>query len=59
MVEQRKMLPRLVCGSRGACLDSMFPGVQVTAGLEFFWCSAHLSDSEDSDSLLWRGLVPL
>ena len=25
---------------------------QVTAGLGFFVCSGHLSDSEDSDSLL-------
>ena len=33
---QKKILLQLVCGSHGACLDSMLPGVQVTAGLEFF-----------------------
>ena len=27
---------RLECGSHGACLDCMLPGVQVTAGLGFF-----------------------
>ena len=36
----------------------MLPGVQVTTGLGFFLCSGHLSDSEDSDSLLLKGLVP-
>ena len=30
---QRKIPSRLVCGS----LDSMLPGVQVTAGLGFFF----------------------
>ena len=30
----------------------MLPGVQVTAALGFFLYSSHLSDSEDSDSLL-------
>ena len=49
---QKKIPPRLVYGSRGACLDSMFPGFQVTAGLEFFLNSSCLTDSEDSDSLL-------
>ena len=33
---QKKIPPRLVCGSHGACLDCMLPGVQVTAGLGFF-----------------------
>ena len=33
--------PRLVCGSRGACLDCMLPGVQVTAGLGFFLHGSH------------------
>ena len=32
---QKKISPWLVCGSRGACLDSMLPGVQVTAGVIF------------------------
>ena len=32
----KKVPPRLVCGSHGACLDSMLPGAQVTAGLGFF-----------------------
>ena len=48
------MLPRhapwLVCGSCGACLDSMLSGVQITTGLGFFLCSSHLSVSDDSDS---------
>ena len=57
---QRKAPPWFVCGSHGACLPwSMLkqhvPGVQVTPGLEFL---GRLSDSEDSDSLLLRGLVP-
>ena len=34
------------CGSRGACLDSMLSGVQVTAGLGFF--SAFKSFNTDS-----------
>ena len=42
---------QLVYGSCGACLDSMLPGVQVTAGLGFFLHSSHLSDSEDCDPL--------
>ena len=41
---QKKIPPQLVCGSHGACLVNMLPVVQVTAGLEFFLCSAHLSD---------------
>ena len=36
---------------KGACLDCMLPGVQVTAGLGFFLRSSHLCDSEDCDSL--------
>ena len=36
---QRKVLPQLVCGSRGAYLDGMLPGVQVTIGLHWdFFC---------------------
>ena len=46
---QKNIPPYLVCGSHGACLDSMLPGVQVNAGLGFFQHSSHLSDS---DSLL-------
>ena len=49
---QKKIPPWLVCSSRGACLDCMLPGVQVTTVLVLFLCSSHLSDSEDSDSLL-------
>ena len=49
---QKKAPPQLVCGSCGACLDCVLPGVQVTAGLGFFLCSSRLSDSKDSDSLL-------
>ena len=30
--------------------SSMLPGVQVTAGLEFFLCSSRLSVSDDNDS---------
>ena len=41
-----------------ASVDRMLPGAQVTTGLGFFLCSGRLSDSEDSDSLLLRGLVP-
>ena len=50
--------PQVVCSSRGTCLDSLLPGVQITAGLGFFCVPVVLSDSEDSDSLLLRGLVP-
>ena len=39
-------------------LDKHVAWVQVTAGLGFFLCSGCLSDSEDSYSLLLRGLVP-
>ena len=49
---QRKISPRLVCGSHGACLDCMLPEVEVTAGLGFFLRSSHLCDNEDCDSLL-------
>ena len=38
-------------------LDSMLPGVRVTAGLGFFLCSGCLGDSEDSDSLLQKDLA--
>ena len=43
---------RLVCGTHGACLDCLLPGVEVTTGLGFFLCSSYLCDSEDCDSLL-------
>ena len=46
---EKKIPSRLVCGSSGACLHCMLPGVEVSAGLGFFLSS---SDSEDSDSLL-------
>ena len=49
---QKKISPQLVCGSHVASLDCMLPGVQVTAGLGFFSVFSHLSDSEDSDSLI-------
>ena len=32
---QKKIPPRLLCDSHGACLDCMLPKVQVTAGLGF------------------------
>ena len=48
---QRKIPSWLVCGSHGACLDCVLPGVQVTAGLGFFLFSSYLSYNEDSDSL--------
>ena len=54
---QREIPSELVCGSCGACLDCMLPGVQVTAGLGFFsaFRSFKLSEeSEDSDSLLHK-----
>ena len=50
---QKKIPPWLVCGSRGACLVNMLPGVQVTAGLEFFSVFSSFSEviiSKDSDS---------
>ena len=50
---QKKIPPRLVCGSRGACLVNMLPGVQVTTGLGFFSEFSSFSQvisSEDSDS---------
>ena len=47
---QRKIPPQLVCGSCGACLNSMLPRVQFTAGLGFFLHSSHLNVSDDSDS---------
>ena len=50
---QKKILPRLVCGSRGACLVNMLPGVEVTTGLGFFSVFSLFSQvisSEDSDS---------
>ena len=36
----RKIPPRFVCVSHGACLNSMLPGVQVTATLGFFCIQA-------------------
>ena len=41
-----------LCDSHHTCLDSMLPGVQVTAGLGFLPHSIRLDDCEDSDSLL-------
>ena len=52
---QKKIPSKLVCASRGACLDSMLLGVQVTTGLGFFLHSSHLvlnEDTENCDSLL-------
>ena len=48
---QNKTPSKLVCGSCGACLDCVLPGVEVTTGLGFFLHSSHLSYNEDSDSL--------
>ena len=48
---QRKIPPWLVYGSR----DSMFPGVQVTAGLGF---CLRLSVSDDSDSPVVTRCIP-
>ena len=48
-----KFHPVGVCCRGSTCLDCMLPGVQVTAGLGFFLCSSCLSDSENSDSLLY------
>ena len=51
---QKKIPPRLLCGSCGACLViNILPGVQVTAGLGFFSVLSSFSEvirSEDSDS---------
>ena len=51
---QKRIPSRLVCGSFGMCLDCTLPGVQVTAGLVFFLHSCHLSNCEESDSLLYK-----
>ena len=51
---QKKIPSWLVHGSCGACLDCMLSGAQVTAGLGFFLCSNHLSDCEDSNSMLHK-----
>ena len=48
---QNGIPPQSECGYCGACLDCTLPGVQVTAGLEFFLHSNNLSDCEDNDSL--------
>ena len=59
---QKKVPPYLVCGSRGACVVNMLPGVQVTAGLGFFSVFSsfsHVISSEDSDSpAVYRDLFP-
>ena len=50
---QKKIPPRLVCGSCGACLVNMLPGVQVIAGLGFYSVFGSFSEvisSEESDS---------
>ena len=52
---QKKISPRLVCDSHGACLDCMLPGVQVTARLGFFCVQVVYSDSEDSGFPRCRG----
>ena len=42
-----------MCGSCGACLVNMLPGVQVTAGLGFYSVFGSFSEvisSEESDS---------
>ena len=51
---KKEILFWLVCGAHGACLDCLLPGVEVTAGLGFFFCVQviYLCDSEDCDSLL-------
>ena len=49
---QKKISPQLVCGSHGACLDCMLPGVQIASRLGFFLHSSHLCDNGDYDSLL-------
>ena len=46
---QLKISLQLVCGSCGACLKCMFPGVQATTGLGFFLCVSHLCYSEDCE----------
>ena len=51
---QRKIESQLVCGSCGAGLDCLLPGVQVTAGLEIFFYIQVISDYKHSDSLLIR-----
>ena len=40
---QKKVSSRLVCDSHDACLDSMLPGVHVTAGLGFLFFSVFKS----------------
>ena len=50
---QKKIPPRLVCGSYSACLVNMLPGVQVTTELGVFCVFSAFSlviSSEDSDS---------
>ena len=42
---QNKIPSQFVCGSSGACLEYVLPGVQVTAGLGFFLRSSHLGQS--------------
>ena len=39
-----EILSHFVCVFRGACLECVLPGVQVTAGLGFFLCSSHLGN---------------
>ena len=62
---QKKLPSQFVCGSRGTCLESVLPGVQVTAGQGFSsaFKSFRSINSEDCDSyvnrpsLLCRSLV--
>ena len=52
---QKKTVSWLACGSLGAWLDCMLPGVQVTTGLGFF-CVHVVYVSEDCDSLLYQSM---
>ena len=47
---QKKIPPWLVCGSHGACLVNMLPGVQVTDFFSVFSSFSYVISSEDSDS---------
>ena len=54
---QKRIPSRLVCGSFGVCLDCTLPGFKSPLGWDFFLCSCHLSNCEDSDSLPCESLV--
>ena len=55
---QRKIPPWLVCGSCGACLDGVLPGVQVTVELGYFLRSSRLDVSDDSDPPVVMRRIP-